>query len=247
MSQDLSHILRDWPYDPRETIRLITADDGREVLQLRLPLGLEQYELTGRPDGLRPMDEESYLHHLEHQAARYVETHGSDIGFRIDHQEAVELHSEGVLFYYRYLLLFQINDYRRVISDTEHNLRLCRLLERYCPEEEDRNAVLQFRPYILRMNAVAKAMAMLQGDLPGSPEAAVKLAIEEIDGLEEIDSPAFQLEKVRSVNYLRETLKQVAASPGKESDKLKRELEAAVREENYERAAQLRDRLNSLG
>ncbi|MFW5812675.1 MAG: UvrB/UvrC motif-containing protein [Alkalispirochaetaceae bacterium] len=97
------------------------------------------------------------------------------------------------------------------------------------------------------MNAVAKAMAMLQGDLPGSPEAAVKLAIEEIDGLEEIDSPAFQLEKVRSVNYLRETLKQVAASPGKESDKLKRELEAAVREENYERAAQLRDRLNSLG
>ncbi|MFW5812674.1 MAG: hypothetical protein ACOCWS_06765 [Alkalispirochaetaceae bacterium] len=75
MSQDLSHILRQWPYDPRETIRLITADDGREVLQLRLPLGLEQYELTGRPDGLRPMDEESYLHHLEGQAARYVETH----------------------------------------------------------------------------------------------------------------------------------------------------------------------------
>lgn len=247
MSHDLSHILSEWPYDPQETIRLIHADDGREVLQLRLPLGVEQYELSGRPDGARPMDHESYLQHIEHEAQRYIETHGSDFGFHIDHEDAVALHSEGLLFYYRYLLLFQINDYRRVIDDTEHNLRLCRLLERYCQDEEDRNAVLQFRPYILRMNAVAKAMAMLHSELPGSPEAVIKLAMEQIESLEEIESPAFQLEKVRSINYLKETLKQVEESHPDEVESLKRELNEAVQEENYERAAQLRDRLNSLG
>lgn len=249
MSHDLTEILSEWPYEPQNTIRIITADDGRQVMQLRLPLGIEQYELKGRPDGERPEDHESYLGLLEANAQRYTKEHGSDVGFHIDHDDAVELHNEGLLFYYRYLLLFQINDYARVIEDTEHNLRLCRVLERYCEDEEDRNAVLQFRPYILRMNAVAKAMAMLHGELPGSPTRVLEEAIESINGMEEIESPAFQLEKVRSVNYLKSTLKQIEESPEGEgeADRLRHELEQAVKEENYERAAQLRDRLNSLG
>lgn len=247
MSHDLTSILSEWPYEPQNTIRIITADDGREVMQLRLPLGVEQYELRGRPDGEKPEGHESYLDLVEANAAKYVEEHGSDLGFHIDHDDAVELHNEGLLYYYRYLLLFQLNDYARVIEDTEHNLRLCRVLERYCEDEEDRNAVLQFRPYILRMNAVARAMAMLHGDLPGSPAAVLEKAIEDINNMEEIESPAFQLEKVRSVNYLKSTLKQVEESPKDEAEQLRRELERAVQEENYERAAQLRDQLNSLG
>lgn len=247
MSHDLTDILAEWPYEPENTIRIITAKDGREVMQLRLPLGVEQYELTGRPDGRRPMEKESFLDQVESEVARYIDEHGTDVGYHVGHENATELHNEGLLFYYRYLLLFQINDYGRVVADTEHNLRLCRLLERYCQDEEDRNAVLQFRPYIIRMNAVARAMSMLHGELPGSPSAIIEDAIEQINGLEEIESPAFQLEKVRSVNYLKSTLKQVEEAPADEAEQLRRELEKAVKDENYERAAQLRDRLNSLG
>ncbi|MFP4302246.1 MAG: UvrB/UvrC motif-containing protein [Spirochaetaceae bacterium] len=249
MSHDVTSILSEWPYEPQNTIRVVTADDGREVMQLRLPLGIEQYELEGRPDGRRPDGHESYLDFVEANAARYIEGHGSDLGFHIDHDDAVELHNEGLLYYYRYLLLFQISDYRRVIQDTEHNLRLCRVLERYAGDEEDRNAVLQFRPYILRMNAVAKAMAMLHGELAGSPAKVLEEAIDSINEMEEIESPAFQLEKVRSINYLKSTLQQVEGSPEGEgeAERLRRELDRAVQEENYERAAQLRDRLNSLG
>ena len=44
----------------------ITLADGREVMQVRLPLGIEQYELSGRPDGHRPHDAESaFDYHLE--------------------------------------------------------------------------------------------------------------------------------------------------------------------------------------
>ena len=247
MSHDLTQLLSEWPYDPNDNIRVVTAEDGRQVMQLRLPLGIEQYELTGRPDGKQPKDRESHLDHIEAEAARYAQEHGTDVGFYIDHDDAAALHNEGLLYYYRYLLLFQINDYARVIEDTEHNLRLCRVLERYCQDEEDRNAVLQFRPYILRMNAVAKAMAILHGELPGSPTEVLEEAIATINELEEIESPAFQLEKVRSVNYLKSTIKQVEESPSNEAEKLQRELERAVRDENYERAAQLRDQLNSLG
>jgi len=35
--------------------------DGRPIMQVRTPLGIEQYELDGRPDGRHPHDMESVL------------------------------------------------------------------------------------------------------------------------------------------------------------------------------------------
>jgi hypothetical protein len=170
------------------------------------------------------------------------------------------LQNEGVLFYYRYLLLFQSNDFERTARDTEHNLRLCRLLERYCPDEDDRNAVLQFKPYILRMNAMARAMTAVKQGMGAVARQILEGGIAEIDGLEDIDSPAFRFEKVRSANYLRSTLSRLAdgeldvdgdSTGGGEEEwgevtALEQELEQAVEEENYERAATLRDRIREL-
>ncbi|MFP4637446.1 MAG: UvrB/UvrC motif-containing protein [Spirochaetaceae bacterium] len=260
--EDLSDVLSEWPYDPDNTVRIITAADGRSVMQVRLPLGVEQYELEGRPDGARPLGRDSVVEALEERLSHYVEEHGSDEGFTIDHEDAAMLQNEGVLFYYRYLLLFQINDFDRTTRDTEHNLRLCRLLERYCPDENDRNAVLQFKPYIVRMNAMARAMTALKQRMTDLAREILEEAIGEIEGLENIDSPAFRFEKVRSVNYLRSTLKQLTEGNFEETDtaeeqtrafgedarlaRLRRELEQAVEEENYERAATLRDRIREL-
>jgi hypothetical protein len=266
MSQDLSRLLNEWPYDPEHTVRIVTAEDGRAVMQVRLPLGIEQYELEGRPDGARPFGHESAVAAFEERLSNYVEEHGSDDGFSIDHDDAAILHNEGVLFYYRYLLLFQENDFARTTRDTEHNLRLCNLLERYCPDEDDRNAVLQFKPYILRMNAMARAMTALRGNMTDVARQVLEGAIEEIGAMAEIDSPAFRFEKVRSTNYLRTTLKQIAEGDieavseggpeapddlvdegGDPMSRLEQELQQAVEEENYERAATLRDRMRELG
>jgi hypothetical protein len=260
MSQDLSTLLNEWPYDPEHSIRIVTAEDGRAVMQVRLPLGIEQYELQGRPDGARPFDRETVVQAFEERLSHYVEEHGSDEGFTIDHDDAVMLQNEGVLFYYRYLLLFQSNDFERTARDTEHNLRLCRLLERYCPDEDDRNAVLQFKPYILRMNAMARAMTAVKQGMGAVARQILEGGIAEIDGLEDIDSPAFRFEKVRSANYLRSTLSRLAdgeldvdgeSTGGGEEEwgevtALEQELEQAVEEENYERAATLRDRIREL-
>jgi len=268
MSQDLSALLSEWPYDPDQAVRIIAAEDGRAVMQVRLPLGIEQYELAGRPDGERPFDQDSAVEAFEERLSQYVEEHGTDEGFTIDHDSAVLLQNEGVLFYYRYLLLFQSNDFERTIRDTEHNLRLCRLLERYCPDEDDRNAVLQFKPYILRMNAVSRAMNALRSSMTEVAQKILEDAITDIDQLEEIDSPAFRFEKVRSTNYLKTTLRQLAAGEIEGADAavvtgapddvneegetdavtaLEEELQQAVEEENYERAATLRDRIRELG
>lgn len=275
MKQDLTNLLNQWPYDPEHTTRIIAADDGRSVLQVRLPLGIEQYELEGRPDGTQPDGYPTYVNKVEDRLRSHIVEHGSDLGFAITKTDAEELQREGALFYYRYLLLFQLNHHLRVIRDTEHNLHLCDLLERYCEEEDSRNAVLQFRPYILRMHAAAKGFAAATKEIEGDAVGILDEAIDAIQALEEIDTPAFQFERVRSTNYLKVLRRKLARRAGhrvdpEESDTdltdpgagaehgqklqknhgpmdvLQQELSSAIEHEDYERAAELRDRIRRL-
>jgi len=246
MSFDLTALFRDWPYDSDDNMRIVEADSGRSVLQVRQPLGVEQYELDGRPDGARPFNRESVIARLDERLVEYTESTGDDEGFELTHEDCRLMQSEGILYYYRYLLLFQLNDFERVIRDTGHNLRICELLENYCPDKDDRNAVLQFKPYIIRMNAMARAM---QHAHDGDSEEARKIleqAVVEIQGLEKIDSPAFQFERVRSVNYLRSARDQISDRPADPRKRLEHELRQAVDEEDYERAAQIRDHIREL-
>lgn len=246
MSTDITQLLDEWPYDSENNARIITADDGRQVLQVRQPLGIEQYELEGRPDGLSPDGFETLVDLLDHRLAEYQTAHGTDTGFEIDTEEATELHNEGILFYYRYLLLYQLNDFDRVARDTEHNLRICDLLETYA-EHEDAEEILQFKPYILRMHSVSRAMARVRRHEAGQAREILENAIETIQQMTAIDTPAFEFERVRSVNFLRSALEQLEAAP--ESDpvaQLREELNAAVQEEDYERAARLRDHIREL-
>ena len=53
----IDHILRNWPYDPRSvSARVCQGSDGREILQMRVDMGILQLEVEGRPDGTRPSD-----------------------------------------------------------------------------------------------------------------------------------------------------------------------------------------------
>lgn len=243
---DLTDFFRSWKYDPDNQVRIVKADDGREVLQIRQPLGVEQYELDGRPDGLTPEGRPSYLDVCKDALERHVEENGTDIGFVIGHEEFLNLQNEGLLNYYRYLVLFQIGDFERTARDTAHNLQICQLVEKYGESEEDKKDILQYRPYMLRMHAIAKAMVSLHGEMKSAAREILESAIEEIERMHPIDTPAFQFERLRSLNYLRSTLKQVLEQKVSPLDLLKRELESAVEEEDYERAASLRDRIRSL-
>ncbi len=245
MSSDITGILDDWPYDGDDNVRIIEADDGRSVLQVRQPLGLEQYEMDGRPDGIRPGGYETFLEQLEHRLAEFESSHGSDEGFEISEEDASSLHNEGIIFYYRYLLLFQLSDYDRVIRDTGHNLRICDLLERFAQKDEA-EAVLQFKPYIYRMHSVSQAMSHVQRHENSEARSILESAIDVIEGMQEIDTPAFQFERVRSVNYLRSAIEQIEESPDDPRSQLQTELNEAVEQEDYERAANLRDRISEL-
>ena len=246
MNTDISGLLSDWPYNPDQTIRIVGAEEGRTLLQVRLPLGIEQYEIEGRPDGAKPHGLESFLDEIEKRLEEHIREQKTDKNFSISHEDFLLLQGEGVLYYYRYLLLFQINDFERVARDTGHNLRICSLVEKYVASEEDRVSLLQFKPYIIRLNSISRSMLLLQRNEKNRARATIQEAVEYIKELPDMESPAFQFEKVRSINYLKSALKQIEDQTDNSAEDIKRELELAIQEENYERAAELRDRLKEL-
>jgi len=244
---DISEILNNWLYNPEDQVRIIKTGDGREVLQVRKPLGIEQYEMDGRPDGIRPFAKNSVLEEHLSLLEAFKATNGTDQGFVISHQDFLELREEGILYYYRYLVLFQIGDFARTARDTEHNLKICDLVDRYVESEEDKNELLQYRPYITRMFAISKAMISLHQEFKSAAMGIIESAIEEIENMPDIDTPAFQFERSRSLNYLHSTLRQMGDQCFAVVDGLKKQLEIAVAEEDYEKAAELRDQIKDIG
>lgn len=244
---DITEILNNWAYDPEDQVRIIKASDGREVLQVRKPLGIEQYEMDGRPDGIRPFAKNSVLEEYLSRLEAFKAANGTDRGFVVSHRDFMELQEEGILYYYRYLVLFQIGDFARTARDTEHNLKICDLVDCYVESEKDKNELLQYRPYITRIFAISKAMISLYQELKSAARGIIESAIEEIENMPDIDTPAFQFERSRSLDYLHSTLSQMVGQSLTIVDGLKKELEIAVAEEDYEKAADLRDKIKDIG
>jgi oligoribonuclease NrnB/cAMP/cGMP phosphodiesterase (DHH superfamily) len=246
MDRDLKALLESWAYDPDDCVRVVKLGDGREVMQVRLPLGIEQYELDGRPDGHRPHHTTSLLdHHLASLEKAKVAGKGAE--FRIDPDACVELFNEGVLYYYRYLHLFQLKDWPRTVRDTARNMQLFDFIRRYAAREEDKHYLEQWRPYVLRINAVAAAMIELGENDHQKALAVINSAAQTIEALPEIDEDTFKFERHRSLEALHELADEIEKSkPLTELEKLENQLQEAVTHEHYEHAAKLRDRIRRL-
>ena len=254
-NHDLREMLAGWPYDPENAVRLTRGADGRPIMQVRTPLGIEQYELDGRPDGRHPHNMESVL---DFQRARLVMAQapksvsalaeGSKASFRLSVEECAELFEESVPYYYRYVHLFEIQDWARTARDTARNLELFEFVRRYARRKEDRQHLEQWRPYVLRMNAVARAMLELETRAHNRALAILRKTIAQIEALPELDNRTFELERERSLEALRETVANIEKNrPLSEREQLERELRKAVETEKFERAAELRDRIRVLG
>ena len=69
MSQDIDAPLKGWDFKPGVVqARLVQATDGRQVIQMRVDLGILQIETTSRPDGTRPHGCPTYFDYLRQQA-----------------------------------------------------------------------------------------------------------------------------------------------------------------------------------
>jgi hypothetical protein len=243
---DIRELLDGWPFDPENDARIVRGKDWREILQVRTPLGLEQLEMQGRPDGVRPHGLESALQFHQQRLAQ-VSAAGSEADFELGAEDCAELFSEGTLYYSRYLRLFQLRRWVETVRDTARNLNLFDLVHRHAAREEDRINLEKWRPYILRMNAAASALLTLeQGGYQRALEI-VRAAIPCIEGLEDMDDETFVFERARSLAALRELASQIEqARPVSALERLEQQLRHAIDRQEFERAAELRDRIRRM-
>jgi len=245
-SVDLRRILDSWPYDPDNDARIAQGEDGRSILQVRTPLGMEQYELEGRPDGARPRGLESALEY-QLQRLESMKAKPQEASFELGRRECSELFNEGTLYYFRYVRLFQLKDWSRTVRDTARNLQVFDLVHHYARRPEDREFLEKWRPYILRVNASAAAMLALDKNAYDLALRIANEAIHKIENLAESDDETFDFERDRSLGALRELAGQIKKNrPLSEMEQLEHQLRRAIDRQEFERAAQLRDRIRLL-
>lgn len=248
MDDDIFPILEGWDYVPGEvTVRRFTGQDGREKVQLRLDLGLLQMETSGRPDGRRPFGAESLLKHYTAQRDEYAARHGNDLGFSLDSEACSELRNESLQYYYRYLSLFKLGDWAGVERDTARNLACLDFLLKYAVDDVDKFSLEQYRPYILMMHTRARAHRRLE--VRDFEDALAEIR----DGLaairkffEKYNQPAMmaQSTEVEVLNGLASEVESMR--PKDPITVLRDDLAEALRKENFEMAARLRDRIREM-
>lgn len=247
MRYDISEVLRAWEYDRLNNTRKIKGKDGKEKIQIRLPLGIEQFEVDGRPDGKRPCGKESLLEYYRAKVEVHKKRKGTDEGFSLTMEDCSRLYEEGLLYYYRYVLFFQLKDYERVVRDTQRNIEYFDFVKKYAIEEEDKLALEQYRPYIIRMNVLGKGLAHLERKEYEEAWKKMEEGIRTIESLPDIENATFTYEKGRSLGILRSMAKEILEKkPLSEKDELQKRLQEAIEQENYERAARIRDRIQKL-
>lgn len=256
MTSDLNYILGGWEYDPVDetnNVRKIIGIDGREKIQVRAQFGLLQMEVKGRPDGKRPYGRKSLLEYVEDIVGDYkAARNGSDEGFELDAKVVEEIRQEITDYYQRRVLFFQLGDYAGARDDAQHNLDLIALMRKYV---DDKQLVLsheKWTPFILMDRTRAQAVIRVG-------QKQVSRAIEEIDsGIIEIikfyrehdrEDLVEKSQEIGVLKNLREQLRQKYHIPLTDIEileKLRKEQQKAIEEENYERAAKLRDQITRL-
>ena len=246
MFDDISHILDNWKYSEHDiNVRLIHGSDGRSKVQMRLDLGILQMELDGRPDGRRPRNHNSYLDYFESRAkARQHSKTKSH--FVLSPMDCFKLQQESIQYYHRYLALMKLRDYARVTRDTWRNLRVFDFVEKYADNDEVIWQFQQHRPYVIMMNTRAKASIKLDNTEFETAMQLIRDAIKEIEHYNEKwderigpDSPELEF-----LHYWYDEISE--QRPLSEEEQLNKELEEAIADENYEKAAEIRDKLATL-
>jgi hypothetical protein len=229
-------------------VRRFRGKDGQEKIQLRVDLGLLQMNAEGRPDGKRPFGYPSLLEYYQARLYKHVGDHGgSSDGFLLQPEDCAKLQMEALQYHHRYICLLQLEDFPGVIRDAERNLQVFQFVAQHAPEELAWS-LRQFEPQLMMVLTRAQAsQALKEGDF--------KLAIEQAQsGLERIrdfyrnaghTQAAESSPDVLSLETWLEELQ--LKRPLSKRERLERALSEAVSSEDYERAAQVRDQLKSLG
>lgn len=237
--QDIDHILKKWPFDPLAVnVRLLELSH-RQVLQMRVDMGILQLEIEGRPDGGKPGGSNTYFEFLQKKARK------RQTEFVLNEDECIEVDREFVQFYHRRVCWLQLKEFQRAVKDADHTLKLMDFCKRHSPDEQWTISHEQYRPFVLYHRTQAAALAKLELDVDNCAELAVEEVNVGLDRLRELfeeyeaEEQFDEDELIQRLVEFRNNLKS-KYSIGRT---LKEQLADAVTAEDYERAADIRDQI----
>ena len=246
MGKDIQPLLDDWQYDPEKLcVRRIKGEDGHEKIQLRIEMGILQMDISGRPDGQRPHGSESLLSFYQQQA---LESKGSeDEGFLLDAEACMLLQMEALQYYHRRISFLELGEYKRAQEDAGRNLELFDFVKEYAADEEDRIVLEQYRPFVIGHRVRAAVLQNLEEENFDLALGEIEDGIEEIRGFfNEFDRPDL-VDESEEITFLKEWAEEIRKDqPRSLLQDLKDQLREAVALEDFERAAELRDRLRAM-
>ncbi|MCE5268204.1 MAG: UvrB/UvrC motif-containing protein [Planctomycetaceae bacterium] len=234
---DIDFILHGWPFKPGViAARLIRAGDGREVLQMRVEMGVLQMEVTGRPDGEHPGGTDNCLQWLGDLARVQGET------FVLDPAQCMEIDREFLQFYHRRICCLALRQFARAMADADYLLALTDFLAAHSPDQQWTLSHEQYRPLVLFHRIQAAAMVDLEAN---GAETAIETINQGLEQLRDVfvrfgaEEQFDQDELVSQLASMKESLRQEY----KVGKTLAEQLADAVAAEEYERAARLRDEI----
>ena len=245
---DIKRILEEWHYDPYSfSVRLVDGEDGKQKVQIRLDLGVLQLEMEGRPDGSSPHDKESLLDYYSEKLEESISDPEAEYNFRLSDDDCDQLRLEAIQYYHRYVSLLELEKYNGVISDTEHNLGILDLMKEYAEDKSDFMSYEQYRPYILMINTLAKGRMALKKNHQKKASMVVDEGIKFINKAREELDLQDSIYGIKEIKFLEEWKMDISSDiEPSELDELQKKLIKAVKVEDYESAASIRDDISKL-
>lgn len=178
--RDIDQILKQWPFDADTfKARVVQAADGRQVLQLRLELGLLQMEVENRPDGITCDDHPTYLDYLQ-----TIAEDEPDLVLEDDH--CLEIDQELAQYDYRRACWLSLGEYVKAMRDADHSLAVLDFIADYSEPNAWRAGHEQHRDRLSFQRLQAEVMWRVEEN---QAEQALELVREEIARIDTTSSP----------------------------------------------------------
>lgn len=236
--QHLDDLFADWPYEFGEVVARITeGSDGRQVLQLRIDLGVLQLETEDRPDGTRPGGYATVLDHLHAQLTEHADE------FHLDDEKCLAVDREFVQFYHRRIAWLSLGEFDRALADADHTLQLMDFSSLHAPHIEWAEMHEEYRPFVLFHRTQAAGLGALESLSPDKAISEIEHGIEQIrsaylsQGADESD-----LEEDEFLIRLAD-MRSALEDQYEVEQPLTKQLAEAIALEQYELAAELRDKI----
>ena len=157
------------------------------------------------------------------------------------------LQMEALQYYHRRISFLELGEYERAQQDAQRNLDLFDFVKVYAEEDDDRMAMEQYRPFVIGHRVRAAVLQSLEEERFDEALSEIDVGVDEIQTFFKSHDRPDLVEDSEEIAFLREWAEEIRQDrPRSMSQDLHDQLKQAVDLEDFERAAELRDRLRSL-